>query len=1424
MSSAEMELAPIVPDSRSTGGSSADAPPTTVVSRIRVIHTDGTRNADTTTSSSNMTVHPHRLMMQSTRGKRRDLFANMENTNASSDSRNNSHSTRVRFLRTDHPAREVWNLFRVILTLFYALACPLRLCVFRAASSAPGAHRWQTSILIDYFLIDSLFILTLMANLFLFLPPGMDERTLVNNNKHPRLALAREFLWKHTHVSRSVALIDLIATIPFDLIGFLSVFGPGDITTPYESDWQRRSFVVVYALRMLRMLHIAAVFRLMESFPARWPSWNEIFSWNGNGMNGIEEETDSSIDTVSNTEDGKRKGRALLGLESVISSTRISRKVGDVNANEPISSNTNAKRATVGNAVHPAELALSSLRALDLKPLWQLVSLFLLLMHLYACLWCLVTGTSSRITAKYQTPEGENNSPGIHYMESLYFVAVTLSTVGYGDVTAQSLPEVALVMLFSLSGFLCIGGLIAYSVPLLAHTAGERHATALRDAAWQDIFDENAVHPDVQRKILGYYRHIQSRSCGMEEDAMLCAPISDKEDNDAVTEATLNYSVGSASAEPEEDDDNAGAAELVPLRYRIDLAMHIYGSILVTLPFLCAPTPLGIRAAARHHAAPTRIAPMGLLRAMVLAFKPLTYCSGDLVLLCGQRNDKIFIVAKGDVAVVTLTTIQNQKVTTKEQTADAPASVKDSASVTGVVGGEIVETVPIVTAAVDETECDDENDDGEEDPVVETVTPISCGYFGVDTFLHPELLVEADYQIVDARVLAAARGETIKGDESMSTSHAKQHHPHHHRNSISGGSGVINLSHSTFNPHPFTHPLFVGFSSHSNFADLFSLSRTDYARLAAPYPAWSVELMSARDPTWDDAKRQRAIAVQEEVSAATLDELGVAPDIAAFAVATVLPVVEPTVPLVPPTGKLNATTRLRVNSFMGSNPMISMGLQMQQALAARSNEFQNIVDNAEQKVKTSVPANPILMNSPSSVETDPMPAGSLVAIVAAGAEASVVSAADSFGLDGTRPAQPQQQQQQQLFQQPRLLNAPPRRRGMSLNAALGQQMANAIATEQMNNTSATHWERERNKQIDNHANATTVFVPISGSTDSSNVHESHHHLGQPYHRHGLPPKKNSEDDTDEDDHAAGEAGDAVVPTLAINPRSPGLTADTSISPNSIMHNSIGQWPKGTPRGGNSGSNFSFPASPVKHHWIRMLLFDPCVLVDYSSLFRRCWDGLVLLALLYTLIVLPLQAAFLNTQLQLSQSKLPFSLVLERTQSKSATTLVVYTRLTEPGSHAPHEFTVYEWSWFAVSWLFDLFFVFDLFLRCRKFRAAKDMAPIIVGGSAVANTAGGDALSPTDNSLTAGIGGRGGSIGGTGAQFMRTKSSFGGHTRMSGSISSSSTFEVADPSLLLRAESKQIGINYRKQFAFWLDLFAIVPLETLVLIPGISSEW
>jgi len=225
----------------------------------------------------------------------------------------------------------------------------------------------------------------------------------------------------------------------------------------------------------------------------------------------------------------------------------------------------------VHGQAHPATLRLA-------RFLFWLV----LLVHWVACGWMVL-----RAPWEYVKPVP-------HYVEAAYWALTTIATIGYGDVTPSTTPQVLYTMAVMMIGV----GVFSYAIGTVAGLL-----TSL-DAAKLDFRDRlNRVHAYVdyhripaplRARILHYYRHLWESRMAWADDQLL---------------------------------------QDLPAGLRVDVALFMHRHVLEQVPFL-------------------RGAGEDLLRDLALALRPEVCTPGEVIFWRGAEGGPMYFVDEGEVDIV----------------------------------------------------------------------------------------------------------------------------------------------------------------------------------------------------------------------------------------------------------------------------------------------------------------------------------------------------------------------------------------------------------------------------------------------------------------------------------------------------------------------------------------------------------------------------------------------------------------------------------------------------------------------------------------------------------------------------------------------------------------------------------------------------
>lgn len=129
--------------------------------------------------------------------------------------------------------------------------------------------------------------------------------------------------------------------------------------------------------------------------------------------------------------------------------------------------------------------------------------------HWLACGWILLGGTDSAL------------SYGRQYLNALYWAMTTLTTVGYGDITPTTVPQIIYTMIVMMFGVAVYGYVIANISTLLVNKdeAKARYVSKIEEL--NAFFTDKCLPYELQEKIRDYYNHLWQSSLGHDENEIL---------------------------------------------------------------------------------------------------------------------------------------------------------------------------------------------------------------------------------------------------------------------------------------------------------------------------------------------------------------------------------------------------------------------------------------------------------------------------------------------------------------------------------------------------------------------------------------------------------------------------------------------------------------------------------------------------------------------------------------------------------------------------------------------------------------------------------------------------------------------------------------------------------------------------------------
>lgn len=133
--------------------------------------------------------------------------------------------------------------------------------------------------------------------------------------------------------------------------------------------------------------------------------------------------------------------------------------------------------------------------------------------HCIACCWYIIPMRESTPTdLTWIGPDYATYSTEDNYMRSLYWTAVTFSSVGYGDITAKTIPEYIYSMFIEFLGIMFFAYLMGSLSSYLAKYSAKKDAVNIRENElnqWliflEDQIKDQSFKSDISRKITDFF-------------------------------------------------------------------------------------------------------------------------------------------------------------------------------------------------------------------------------------------------------------------------------------------------------------------------------------------------------------------------------------------------------------------------------------------------------------------------------------------------------------------------------------------------------------------------------------------------------------------------------------------------------------------------------------------------------------------------------------------------------------------------------------------------------------------------------------------------------------------------------------------------------------------------------------------------------
>lgn len=208
-----------------------------------------------------------------------------------------------------------------------------------------------------------------------------------------------------------------------------------------------------------------------------------------------------------------------------------------------------------------------------------------LLVHLIACGWVALGSGSA----------GPDTDKVLEYVRAIYWSFTTLTTVGYGDITAKTIPQMLFTCCIQVIGVGVFGYIISNVASLLSRSdaAREHHMDNLDKI--ETFMRSHHIPGNVRSGIRSYYHYLWQNKKGYQDHTLL---------------------------------------EDLPLKIQSELFFHINKSIIDKVPFFQG-------------------ASQELLEDIMNELEPRIYVPGERIFRAGDSGDSLYLIQSGQVDILT---------------------------------------------------------------------------------------------------------------------------------------------------------------------------------------------------------------------------------------------------------------------------------------------------------------------------------------------------------------------------------------------------------------------------------------------------------------------------------------------------------------------------------------------------------------------------------------------------------------------------------------------------------------------------------------------------------------------------------------------------------------------------------------------------
>lgn len=153
----------------------------------------------------------------------------------------------------------------------------------------------------------------------------------------------------------------------------------------------------------------------------------------------------------------------------------------------------------------------------------QLIGQVLLMTHLLSCFWHLIGYSQDAGAITWIKAAGiEDQSTGVRYLYSFYWVTATIAGVGYGDIHATNTSERIFSAVAEIIGATGVGIIIGNITKILENWNREASAKVQKMSIVQEFIKKKAIPPKLKANILRYFRHYIAKTSAFDERELLC--------------------------------------------------------------------------------------------------------------------------------------------------------------------------------------------------------------------------------------------------------------------------------------------------------------------------------------------------------------------------------------------------------------------------------------------------------------------------------------------------------------------------------------------------------------------------------------------------------------------------------------------------------------------------------------------------------------------------------------------------------------------------------------------------------------------------------------------------------------------------------------------------------------------------------------